>query len=345
MESRLDIDLSKTPELWQSAHFFQPLPFLRYVATRLDSSDESHEEAVVVDIVPRKGVALAAFTVDVFERRPTGIRLLARFRPTTPFHRIPVNERIEQIGVRAYHDQVGLLVDEGPYPFMRSAHIAMSLATHERRVPVPERKGLPAEIKRIPMSDMEQSVITGSDPERSAARVLHGIYYRLKSRDQERDRQMWFGGDVASAEEAIQKLLSSAKRTAILVDPYFAADEIKVWLPSVATRGAEIQVLTSSHGLKQRSIPDAPPGKKLKGAALEKAHLERLVQGLIDAKKQNWVNPTTVHVMRGNPPPIHDRFLVADDRVWLLGSSLNQFGSRGTMIVELPLPGEVLPKI
>ena len=35
---------------------------------------------------------------------------------------------------------------------------------------------------------------------------------------------------------------------------------------------------------------------------------------------------------------IHDRFLVIDDRVFLLGSSLNRFGDRGTMIVQLHAP-------
>lgn len=42
---------------------------------------------------------------------------------------------------------------------------------------------------------------------------------------------------------------------------------------------------------------------------------------------------------------MHDRFLVVDVSVWLLGSSLNEFGSRGTMLVALPEPDAVTRRI
>lgn len=42
-----------------------------------------------------------------------------------------------------------------------------------------------------------------------------------------------------------------------------------------------------------------------------------------------------VRVMHGKDPPIHDRFLIVDDHVWLLGSSFNEFGARGSMMVRI----------
>jgi hypothetical protein len=47
-------------------------------------------------------------------------------------------------------------------------------------------------------------------------------------------------------------------------------------------------------------------------------------------------------VLRGNKSPLHDRFLVVDDEVYLLGSSLNEFGSRTTTISRAPAPGEMI---
>jgi hypothetical protein len=39
----------------------------------------------------------------------------------------------------------------------------------------------------------------------------------------------------------------------------------------------------------------------------------------------------------GDKPPVHDRFLVLDeDTVWMLGSSLNELGKRGTTVLRLP---------
>jgi hypothetical protein len=127
----------------------------------------------------------------------------------------------------------------------------------------------------------------------------------------------------------------------MLVDPYFAADDIQVWLPVVARRGVEIKVLTSRAGLRQRTLP----GVAVKGRDLELEHVKRLSEGLKAAERDQVVNPTKIRLMRGKHPVIHDRFIVADDHVWLLGASLNEFGARGTMLVALPLPGEVLPEL
>jgi hypothetical protein len=148
---------------------------------------------------------------------------------------------------------------------------------------------------------------------------------------------MWFRGDVPAAEREIQHILSNAKRDAMIVDPYFTAAQVPVWLPSVVRQGVAIRVLTSKAGLRQQSID----GLSLKGSDLEAEHLNRLNSGLQAAQTQRLVNPTTVRVMRGKLPVVHDRFIVVDDQVWLLGASLNEFGTRGTMLVELPIPREV----
>ena len=42
---------------------------------------------------------------------------------------------------------------------------------------------------------------------------------------------------------------------------------------------------------------------------------------------------------------IHDRFLLCDDKVWMLGSSLNAYGTRGTMLLRLPEPKSVIQEL
>jgi hypothetical protein len=58
-----------------------------------------------------------------------------------------------------------------------------------------------------------------------------------------------------------------------------------------------------------------------------------------------YVNTITVRVMAGKKSAIHDRFFVVDDGVWLLGSSLNEFGSRGTMMVALHDPSPIRERL
>jgi hypothetical protein len=43
-----------------------------------------------------------------------------------------------------------------------------------------------------------------------------------------------------------------------------------------------------------------------------------------------------IKVMPGQKSPVHDRFLIVDGTVWVLGASLNEFGSRGSLLMKLP---------
>jgi hypothetical protein len=56
------------------------------------------------------------------------------------------------------------------------------------------------------------------------------------------------------------------------------------------------------------------------------------------------INPVSVRVMSGERP-IHDRFLIVDEKVWHLGSSLNAFGTRGTMLIELDEAEAMIPEL
>ncbi len=248
---------------------------------------------------------------------------------------------MEQVSLRVTHDDLGLLLEQGPYAFVRGINMQMSLIGRERRVALPARKGRAATTQRIAVAEQDRRVVAGNEAVNSAARVLSSLKHRLKAGSGVREHQRWFRGDVAGAEAAIKKILSTARRTALVVDTYFAARDVKVWLPAIANRGAEVRILTSSFGLQQQSLI----GTALKGRDLEREQLRRLSSEIDSAERDQLLNPTTVRVMPGAHAPIHDRFVVADDRVWLLGASLNEFGTRGTMLVALPLPAEVLPEL
>jgi hypothetical protein len=346
LRDNLGVDFGPIPEVLQSAHFLEPMPMLRSVSTRLDAPDDGPDRAVLLDIVPRRGRPIEKIVVEIFEDRSTGNRLLCRARPNTPFCRIPLVDDVEQIAIKVIHDDLGLLVEEGPHSFLRSVNIEMNLITRERRVPLPARKGRPSTTHRIPVGEIDRPIVVGgTDAVKSAAQVLRTVllrtvHHRLTTGTGARDRQMWFRGDVVEAEKAIQKILATAKRSALVVDPYFSGDDVKVWLPSVTRRGAEIRVLTSSKGLQQIAIKES----SAKGTSLEALHLERLRSEIATSERDRLVNPAAVRLMRGKPA-IHDRFILADGRAWLLGSSLNEFGSRGTMLLALPAPAEVSAEI
>jgi hypothetical protein len=141
--------------------------------------------------------------------------------------------------------------------------------------------------------------------------------------------QRWFKGKKDEARNLLRSLLNEATSDVLLVDPYFGAEELGEIMLAVGREDIQIRILSSSE-LKK---PIA------EGSELEKG--TQLLALLQQLRSQQRMNPFEIRVMPGARPAIHDRFLAIDKRIWLLGSSLNEFGSRGTMLLALPDPGAV----
>lgn len=341
----LHVDLDQSPHLWQSAHFFMPRPVLRHLSSRLDSGEGSGDRAILLNLVPRQGARIEGLTVEILEKRPTGTRLLTCARPTSMFVRVPLNEEVEEIAIRAVHDEYGLLLEEGPYAFLRGMNL--QLITEHRRVTLPERKNRPAETHKIPLAGMGEKVLTGSERGLSASSVLRQATVRRSTAASPPTRQMWFRDNPLAAEREVRRIIGAAKTRLLLVDPYFTEVGVRLYLPWVTGSAVENEILTSSGALRGISVEGESEGEDEEGrrARRELSHLTALSYELDRAFAARQINVTRVKVMQGKRPPIHDRFLVVDESVWLLGSSLNEFGTRGTMMVELPVPSEVVPEL
>jgi hypothetical protein len=139
-----------------------------------------------------------------------------------------------------------------------------------------------------------------------------------------RDSIRWFNGDVDEATKFVRKLISAGRKTVLIVDPYFDRTELARFTLANATRGVTCRVLTSKMFLRDNS----EPGKS-------RQREKEFLQALQTFASLDSTNTVEVRVMAGDKAPIHDRFVHVDSHLWLLGSSLNEFGSRGTTAVQL----------
>lgn len=131
--------------------------------------------------------------------------------------------------------------------------------------------------------------------------------------------QQWFRGEKKKARKLLRILLNEADKFVLFIDPYVRSDELLEFM-AISLDNITVRILTSETALKG------------------KGERERFAQQLEAMRRQPRMNPFDVRVMRKDRPAVHDRFLCIDDRIWMLGSSLNEFGSRGTMLLALPYP-------
>jgi hypothetical protein len=150
-----------------------------------------------------------------------------------------------------------------------------------------------------------------------------------------------------TAQKAIRELLNKATNQCIILDPYFGAQDL-IFAFTVQNISIPIQIISSASFLSGevennnhkkkflvqklwQCISNSYVKKKKK-----KTQAFLLHQGISNFKTQYPLQKIECKVLRGKKSPLHDRYIVVDDVVYLLGSSLNEFGSRATTIIKVP---------
>jgi hypothetical protein len=184
------------------------------------------------------------------------------------------------------------------------------------------------------------------EPGRQSAPAEETLSDRLRSAQQRRELDLlaknhtfiYFEGGKDSRERAqatLRELVGKALNRCLIYDPYLSAMDVVQLVPFVQTQQLPIRLLGARRFLKE---------KVQEGS--ERTRGDELLQCLKELTGQDPTLNITCRVMRGSQnSPIHDRFLVVDQDVYLLGSSLNEFGSRITTLVRVPDPKPLIAKI
>lgn len=130
-----------------------------------------------------------------------------------------------------------------------------------------------------------------------------------------------------SAKNVVREIINRANNTCYLCDPYFATRDIVDFAYHIQSMGVKIRILNCKEYVK---IAEA----KLLNATIKEYNSKFPGQ------------PIECRLLKGKGV-LHDRFIIADDNIWFLGSSFNEFGKRATCISKIPKSSgkEIIKKI
>ena len=135
---------------------------------------------------------------------------------------------------------------------------------------------------------------------------------------------VFYDGDKATVEQNIEKsskdilrILNSAHERVYICDVYFDAKSLSRFVLPMSSRTVKVKILSGKKELKSE-------GKR-----------ERLANSIKEMNKSGIAN-VECRLLTGKKAELHDRFIVADDQVWMLGCSLNEFGNRATTLIRVP---------
>lgn len=319
---QLHFDIGEHHALWGSVHLVAPNPVFRNLIQRLETAADQKTERLLVHVQARAGHRVEGLLLRFFEQRPTGICVSKHWILSEPTLELSFDHVLGEFAIEIHDPRRGLLWFEPPTTVISSVGIQMTLATGTRVI-----RPASGPAREVPLvTDMlAMSVGKPLAVARDGAQVLLAKASTLhEQRKQKQALERWFNGQQEEAIDVVHKLLEDARERAVIIDPYFLQPELR-FAVGVSRVTVPIWVLTSHDVLVERESKG-----ELQDAFV--AAVERIV-----ADPNN--NRLEVRVMPG--AGIHDRFLIIDARVFLLGSSLNKFGDRGTMIVELRQPAGV----
>lgn len=338
MEARIGVAVAADTQLWGSAHLIVGNPEILQFSLSLNAAEDGQARGIVARTLLRAGTSYDGLGLTVLERRYDGWRLLYDDHLPGPSVSIPVTGEPAEVAAILRRGGQLLYVGE-PRPFIRTIQLGMHVNHTQRRVTVERSDPAKSRTFSVALRGLPMRSMVGMGAPPDGVDALRSIRKRIESvRAARMDDQVWIRGDRDSALERLRRLLAQADDRLLFVDPYFGISELAEFVAAVPSTAVRIDVLGSAEGLRR---PDGSGGGRRPLAPA----LRELVSTREAIRSGARVQPVSIRLMRGRPPGIHDRFLVVDRAVYLLGSSLNSFGVSGTMIVKLPHPERVLPEL
>ncbi|MDH5975193.1 hypothetical protein L8R98_00220 [Vibrio splendidus] len=325
---RLQINLQEYPEYLGSIVLLALDPVIKSVENFLINSS-TDDERIFYRFIPRVGQTLKGLKLHTFDEQSN---LLTSFEsiniPENGILTLSKGSCYGRYGYVITHPIHGILSYLPPSGFIRSIKVGMgkNIEAKDVRVPI----GNTSKISEINSSRAEESV----NSRIAEASIVRENKQRGKSAD-----QRWFDKD--SKQEAmhfIRSKIARASSRVIVVEPYIGVIKIPKLLSNIKPSNVFLSILTSSQAFHSKKIVENESHGIVK---YDIEFLNSFAQNIEDIRIGKNVD-IKVNVLSDE---LDDHFLIIDDDVWFTGNALTDLGERGSIILKLPNPDEILKKL
>lgn len=323
---RMHINLVEYKEYLGSTVYIEPDPIIKSVDCFMVPKSEEHGEQIFYRITPHLNQNLEKLTITTFDKEAS---LLSSFTP----HKVPTDgiliiDKHICMGDYGYvitHEELGVLTYQPPVSFLRSMNFNINVSSANKTIikaPQNSKKNADSsEYTAKSVSELASQNSLGNVDEHNPNILIKRAERIRKRRDNiEYYGQTWFPADSRKeALDFIRQQLNLAQKRIYIADPYLEPLQLPQCLYSTSGGHMEVVLFTEE--------------SKING------HLESFKQY---AEKLFERQAFRVQLKSFRSKDLHDRFLVIDDTVWLIGTSLNSLGTNGALVVKLPNAEEVL---
>lgn len=236
-----------------------------------------------------------------------------------------LDEAFQFLSIEVKDEQGELLDKTESMSFVHSIHINMQIAEKEVSILKEDEDGTKKPISQKTITKFsEEQMIIGEKSEsikNSLWDEEDSLYKRLENNldfvfldgDKEPEKQ---NENRKRGITYIKRIIDSAHRICYICDPYFDIEAFDEFIWHIKKLNVSVNILSSKEGFNKKQL------KELKQR--------------IDIYNKKIKNQISCKVLIGKESRLHDRLIIADDNVWMLGASLNHFGERATTLIRVP---------
>lgn len=306
-----------------------PNPLFRSIEkSHLEEPRDGSAETVAYKLVARANQSLDGTRLEVVNENMLGrmTPVAEDFNDNAAIRIFEFAEELNKEGRTITHPHHGLLCWSEPTPLIRTIHSVFAVEGQRKIVEIPARGKHRSRYKyEVPEYQHEISTVIGTplDDSEIQSKIIEAQHRR--ERRQKGAGQRWFHDRPEDAAKFIRDMIGGARRTVMIADPYFADYGLLAFGHAIRWPDTKLRILTAAVCLKDGA------GSQMKEA--------------LDQTFQTYPSTPEVRVLSGKSPPLHDRFLMVDDDVWLSGNSFGTIGERAGMVVRLPDPEPIIARL
>ncbi len=355
LKRRIHLDLSDYTEYLGGLALVVPDPILRHIQHfRVSVQYANGPERLILRLIPRPGQKINNLKLTVLERRSN---LLSRFDtvdvPSDGLITVESSLPFDQTGYVISHPVQGVIAYQQPLPFIRAVKVSVGVAGRKIRVQAPKTESPRGPIDSYEITEYAQEfpINVGEERHDAIVKVAEAEQRRIRRAAAKQYKQTWF--DVGQRNKALvflREQFARARMSVMVADPYFGARQILQFLHAVPRTQIDFIILTSRLAFEYAETNDAMQDNVTDQTMISpsiEAEDEKLASfsHSLGTLQRRGMKSVTALVLKGETPPLHDRFLVIDDEVLFLGNSLNTLGVRASLILKVPDSEPILAKL
>lgn len=361
LKQNLFIDLKTYHEYLGGMVLILPNPILESIEDRLVRTENGEKRLLKFTPYPSQNLSnikLIAFETYLGNLKNLRIIENEEIQERNGLLVLPHSNPLQSQGYFLLHDDLECLEYKQPTSYLRQINFRSNIhaGTVEVRTKESERKNAKDDNYEISVSNTFSEQLIGEiTPDEIYDRVIKARHQRGLMTEKVESGQVWFSKEESDSREKalnlIRDITSQAEKRVLFFDPYFGDLQITQFALASSINGITTKIITSRHAfinnnsLNNDEINNSSDG--INNGQIKQDAAQAMFDKIQRIKQQlNKDNlPLECRVLDSSNIPLHDRFLVVDDKVWFIGHSFNHLGLQNSFMIKVPAPEEVLSKL